>query len=306
VRFYIAVTDNEWFRFLRSQPELDEANFWQPGGSRLFRTLRPGEPLIFKLHSPENFIAGGGFFAHSTLLPCSVAWEAFGPKNGAASLEEMRRRVEKYRRMPSHPREDYTVGCVILQSPFFFDESEWIPAPSDFSPNVVQGKTYDSDTPVGRGLWEAVRTRMQAVQVGELAEPQSAMFGEPVLIRPRLGQGTFRVLVTDSYERRCAVSGERALPALEAAHIRGVAHGGTHRIDNGLLLRSDIHRLFDSGYVTVTPDHHFRVSRRLKEDFENGEPYFPLDGSSIRLPRQPEARPRREFLEWHADSVFKG
>ncbi len=306
MRFYVAVTDNEWFRFLRSQSDLDEANFWQPGGSRQFRTLQPGEPLLFKLHSPENFIAGGGFFAHSSILPSTVAWEAFGPKNGVPSLEEMRRRVEKYRRAASDPRNDYTVGCIILQAPFFFDESEWIPAPSDFRPAVVQGKTYDSDTASGRGLWEAVRLRIQAVQVGELAESQTAMFGEPVLIRPRLGQGTFRVLVTDTYERRCAVSGEKALPALEAAHIRGVAHGGTHRIDNGLLLRSDIHRLFDSGYVTVTPDHRFRVSRRLKADFENGEPYFPLDGKSIRVPKQPDARPRREFLEWHADSVFKG
>jgi putative restriction endonuclease len=306
VRFYVAVTDNEWFRFLRSQSELDEVNFWQPSGNRQFRALRPGEPLLFKLHSPENFVVGGGFFVHPSLLPCSMAWEAFGPKNGAPSLEEMRRRVEKYRRAPSDPRKDYTVGCIILQAPFFFDESEWIPPPRDFSANVVQGKGYDSDTATGRALWEAVRLRIQAVQVGELAEPQAAMFGEPVLIRPRLGQGTFRVLVTDTYERRCAVSGEKALPALEAAHIRGVAHGGTHRIDNGLLLRSDIHRLFDSGYVTVTPDHRFRVSRKLKTDFENGEPYFPLNGTSIRLPRQTDTRPRREFLEWHADAVFKG
>lgn len=306
MRFFIAVTDNEWFRFLRSQPELDEANFWQPGGNRQFRTLQPGEPLLFKLHSPENFITGGGFFAHSSLLPCSLAWEAFGQKNGAPSREEMRRRVEKYRRVPSDPREDYTVGCIILQSPFFFEESEWIPAPSDLSPNIVQGKTYDSETVTGRAVWEAVRLRMQSIQVGTLAEPQTSMFGEPVLIRPRLGQGTFRVLVTDTYDRRCAVTGEKALPALEAAHIRAVAHGGTHRLDNGLLLRSDVHRLFDSGYVTVTPDYHFRVSRRLKDDFENGEPYYPLDGTSIRLPRQAEARPRREFLEWHADLIFKG
>ncbi len=158
----------------------------------------------------------------------------------------MRRRVEKYRRATSDPRDDYTV------------------------------------------------------------EPQAAMFGEPVLIRPRLGQGTFRVLITDTYERRCAVTQEKALPVLEAAHIRAVAHGGAHRVDNGLLLRSDIHRLLDSGYVTVTPDHRFRVSRKLKDDFKNGEPYFPLDGHSIWLPPESTSRPRREFLEWHADTVFKG
>jgi putative restriction endonuclease len=306
LRLFLAVTDNDWFRFLRSQTEIEEVNFWQPGGNREFQALRPGEPFLFKLHSPENYVVGGGFFAHSSLLPCSIAWDAFGSKNGAPSLEEMRRRVEKYRRATPDPKQDYTVGCIILQSPFFFDESEWIPAPPDFSLNIVQGKTYDADTAAGRALWEAVRLRMQALQVAEIAEPEAAMFGEPVLIRPRLGQGTFRVLITDTYERRCAVTQERALPVLEAAHIRGVAHGGTHRVDNGLLLRSDIHRLFDSGYVTVTNDHHFRVSQKLKADFEDGEPYFPLDGQQIWLPSQTDSRPRREFLEWHADTVFKG
>ena len=56
-----------------------------------------------------------------------------------------------------------------------------------------------------------------------------ARFGEPHLIRPRLGQGAFRVLVTDIYRRRCAVTQERTLPALEAAHIRPYGDGGDAR-----------------------------------------------------------------------------
>ncbi len=107
------------------------------------------------------------------------------------------------------------------------------------------------------------------------------------------------------FDRRCAISGERALPALEAAHIRGVKHGGTHRIDNGLLLRSDIHRLFDSGYVTVTPSLKVKVSSRLKTDWNNGEPYYPLRGLEIALPKREVDRPSREFLEWHADTVYR-
>ena len=132
------------------------------------------------------------------------------------------------------------------------------------------------------------------------------MYGTPALVRPRLGQGGFRVVITDTYERRCAVTLEKALPALEAAHIRSVSQGGQHRIDNGLLLRADVHRLFDRGYVTVTPDHRFLVSGKLKEDFENGEPYYPFHGSTIWSPSESQSRPRREFLEWHADAIFKG
>ena len=67
------------------------------------------------------------------------------------------------------------------------------------------------------------------------------------------------MLVTDIYHRRCAVTQERTLPALEAAHIRPYGEGGEHEPRNGLLLRRDIHSLFDAGYVTVTPSLHFEV-----------------------------------------------
>ncbi|MDO8477177.1 MAG: hypothetical protein Q7W02_13465 [Candidatus Rokubacteria bacterium] len=98
MRAYVAVTDRDWYRFLRDRPDLDEVNFWQPGGDRLFRTLKPGEPFLFKLHYPENKIVGGGMFAHSSILDSRLAWDAFGEKNGARSYDEMRRRIEKYRK----------------------------------------------------------------------------------------------------------------------------------------------------------------------------------------------------------------
>ena len=305
MKIYVGITDNDWFRFLRSLPDLDEVNFWQPGGTHQFRALQVGELFLFKLHSPENVIAGGGFFTHTSLLPTSLAWEAFGEKNGATSLDEVRRRVEKYRRTQTDPHQDYTIGCIILQDPFFFDDRDFIPVPDDFHPNIVQGKGYDTTSENGRALWEAVRIRLQVPQRDQVADP-APMYGEPALVRQRLGQGAFRVLVTDTYERRCAITQEKALPALEAAHIRPVAEKGMHRIDNGLLLRSDIHRLFDSGYVTITPDYKFQASHRLKDDFHNGEEYLRLSGSGIWLPRGPDNCPNREFLEWHSDTVFRG
>ena len=204
--------------------------------------------------------------------------------------------------------QDFTVGCIILQNPFFFEERDWIPAPRDFHPNIVQGKTYDADSGIGGDLWEAVQFRLhvpQRDQVGDFPAPTVPIFGEPVLVRQRLGQGTFRILITDTYRRRCAVTGEKALPTLEAAHIKPVSEGGIHRVDNGLLLRSDLHRLFDRGYVTVTPDYQFRASRKLKEDFDNGEVYLKLTGTQLWLPADPVDRPNREFLDWHAETVFR-
>ena len=302
MRFRIAVTDNDWFRFLRDQPGLDEVNFWQPSGKRAFRALNPGELLLFKLHSPLDYIVGGGFFVRFVQFPYLWVWDAFGVKNGAPTLGEMKRRIEKYRRSPVGPND--SIGCIILSQPFFWHEFRWIKVPSDFAKNIVQGKTYDPDSVTARELWEEVQARLQS-SAAEIAEPEPvSLYGEPRLVRPRLGQGTFRALITDNYQRRCAVTGEKALPVLDAAHIRPVEQGGQHHLDNGLLLRTDVHRLFDTGYVTVTPDGRFLVSRRLKDDFDNGEPYMPFNNQRIWMPGDTMSRPDQRILEWHSDAVF--
>lgn len=306
MKAYVGITDGDWYRYLRAQPGLDEVNFWQPGGSRVFKTLAPGEPFLFKLHAPDNYIVGGGFFSHATLLPATIAWDAFKEKNGAETFDEMRRRIERYRRVPDDPRAEYKIGCILLLEPFFFESQAWIPIPADFHLNIQQGRTYDLTAGVGKGLWDAVLDRLHRDRPWSNVEiTDQPMFREG-LSRQRLGQGTFRVLISDLYQRRCAVTGEKALPVLEAAHIRPVAYGGVHRIDNGLLLRSDVHTLFDRGYVTVTPTYRFAVSRRLKDDFNNGEHYYRLDKSHVWLPPDPADHPSRELLEWHSDTVFKG
>lgn len=122
---------------------------------------------------------------------------------------------------------------------------------------------------------------------------------------PRLGQGLFRILVTDFYDKRCAVTGERTLPALDAAHIKPYAIVQKHEVWNGLLMRSDLHRLFDGGYVTVDPSsRRLLVSRRIKDEFENGRDYYKLEGTEIREPNVLWVRPNPENLEFHFNAVF--
>lgn len=104
------------------------------------------------------------------------------------------------------------------------------------------------------------------------------------------------MVVTDTYQRWCAVTSEKALPVLQAAHIRPYAEGGEHQMDNGLLLRSDLHILFDRGYITVTPEYRLEVSRRLRTDFDNGEEYLARHGQAIWVPGRAELRPNRETL----------
>ena len=313
VRLIVIVTDRDWFDQLRLLPQLSEVNFWSPSDST-FHALQPGELFLFKLHSPDNFIVGGGVFAHATPMPTSLAWEAFGEANGARSLGEMRERIAKYRRMRPDNREDFVIGCRVLTQPFFLERESWLPVPKNFALTTVRFKTYSTDDSEGRQLWEFIQDTLAGVPShgGTLRDqPQTAYvdqarFGEPVLVRPRLGQGAFRIVVTDNYQRRCAISGERTLPALDAAHIRPFAEGGLHEASNGVLFRRDIHKLFDLGYVTISPQMKFEVSKRIREEFENGRDYYALHGTAIQLPKDPIRRPDPAALTWHNQNRFKG
>ncbi len=67
-----------------------------------------------------------------------------------------------------------------------------------------------------------------------------------------------------------------------------------------------MHALFDQGYVTINPEMRFEVSRKIKEEFENGRDYYHYHGSLIRTPPNPAYRPDREYLEWHNTNVYRG
>ncbi len=312
VRGFVANTDHEWFTFLRERQPLEEVNFWQPSGGDAFRALQPGEPFFFRLKRPHYAIAGFGYFARHEVVPAWLAWNSFGPLNGAPDFDAMCRRIERYRHgQPPDPQRHYKVGCIMISRPVFFEDADWVREPQGFSRNIVRGAGYDLAEGEGQRIWEECLARARGLMLpaaGETVEAaavEGPRYGAPVLVKPRLGQGTFNVAVTAAYHQACAVSGEHSLPVLDAAHIRGYAQEGTHEVSNGLLLRTDIHRLFDRGYVTVTPDHRFVVSKRLKEEWENGRIYYAHHGKPIALPDSAADRPDPALLRWHNEQVFE-
>ena len=100
MRAFVAVTDRDWFEFLRARPDLDEVNFWQPSARRPFGAIQPGELFLFKLKYPWHAIVGGGMLAWSSVFPYPYVWELFEEKNGAATFGEMRERIGRLRRGP--------------------------------------------------------------------------------------------------------------------------------------------------------------------------------------------------------------
>lgn len=313
---YVGLTDPNWYSFLQSRPKVDEVNFWQPHGNRAFRALKSGDLFFFKLRASQKTIAGFGFFQRFEMLPAWLAWDCFGEMNGASTFEEMIKQISGLR--GEDPAQnmagDFQIGCIMISAPVFFGPDEQVEPPTDWAKTgIQQGKTYDLTAGEGRRIMMDCFDRAQSPEHYWNVEPNldlvaedSSRYGSPALVTPRLGQGLFSLGVRDAYKGACAVTHEHSSPVLEAAHIYPYARGGEHRIDNGILLRRDLHRLFDLGYVTVTTDYKFRVGSRLRKEFDNGRCYYDLDKQPISIPADPSLRPQKEFLEWHEGTLFKG
>ncbi|MCW2953217.1 MAG: restriction endonuclease-like protein [Conexibacter sp.] len=302
---YIAPTDHGWWQFLRARPDLGEVNFWRPGPGA-FRVLAPGAPFFFKLKSPYNAIAGFGLFARFAAMPLWRAWELFGQANGTIDRAAFSQRLGSLS-FSGPTGFDRLIGCIAVTETVFFSPDEWVAQPSGWKANTVQGAGYDLGRGEGARVWAQCLERAAARPSPDWVHEadDARRHGKPVIIRPRLGQVSFRLAVLDAYGGACAVTTEHSLPVLDAAHIQPWAAGGAHVVPNGLPLRSDLHRLFDLGFVTVRPDGHFAVSSDLREAYSNGRTYYALDGTQIALPADPTTRPSADALAWHNESVFR-
>lgn len=275
MKYYIGNTDLDWYQYLKSiNPE--DINFWQPGGKAHFRVIDKHAPFLFKLRSPINKIAGIGFFMSHSILPIDFVWEVFQERNGANNHLAFHSKIKSLRSNSNPLERNPNIGCIILTNPIFFDKSDWLHLPPDWSGNIVQGKSYSMESEPGRSYWAKVENILSNYQQID----SQTTFDEPIhqyakyLANIRIGQGAFRVLITDAYSRRCSISGEKTLPVLEAAHIKPYSQSGPNKTENGLLLRADLHKLFDTGYITVTDSYHVEISKRIKEEFENGRDYY--------------------------------
>ncbi len=305
----VAVTDEGWYDFLRARPDLTEVNFWRPSARRAFRAP-DFSPFLFKLRSPHYAICGFAFFAWYSALPIWLAWETFEQANGVPSRAAMESRLAAIRERIRFSGEEIAgdIGCTLVVNPVFFPPEAWVRQPDDWKVRTQTDKKYDLSVGEGRRVWEeclAVAAELGAPATRSfVAAEDRARFGDPILVRPRLGQRTFRIAVTDAYARACAVSGEHSLPALDAGHIMPFNQGGPHEISNGLLLRADLHRLFDKGYLAVDEKLKLVVSDRLRTEYHNGKTYYPFHGSELRIPRTAREQPDPELLRWHREHVF--
>jgi hypothetical protein len=118
-------------------------------------------------------------------------------------------------------------------------------------------------------------------------------------IKTRRGQPDFRKRLIAAY-RKCAVTGCAITSVLEAAHIIPHADETDWHVDNGLLLRADIHTLFDLRLLSVNSDYQIHVSNKLL-----GSEYESLKGQRINMPRNESDYPSQEKLDTHFDAFIQ-
>lgn len=303
---YVGNTDENWFRHLKAMPNLSEVNFWQPSPQH-FKAIPEGGTFLFRLKSPINKIAGFGTLASASTVTVEQAWRDMGELNGVASLEEFLKRLGRYRE--GKAQEYSRIGFKIIAQPVFLDEADWIEQPTDWKPQIVTGKSYHSDSLEGQKLMSFVRQHSAETKQFShdrqyfegFGEAGQERFGSPKLVSPRLGQASFRLSVFGAYDGACCVTGTTSPPTLEAAHIRPYSEGGSHEVRNGLLLRVDIHRLFDAGLLTLDENLRLRISAPLKDD----STYAALEGHQIESPHYgPD--PCEHNVAWHRVNKFRG
>jgi putative restriction endonuclease len=172
----------------------------------------------------------------------------------------------------------------------------------------VQGKSYGIADPAVAGYFaDILQLTLGATVELDFSQPwhrSGPVFGDPRLAPYRLGQQSFKAVVLDSYHPALCHQRHSYSAGAAGGHIGPVTKGGEHRLDNGLLLQSDVHTLFDRGYLGVDPRHRLLVSPRLRAEFSNGDQFYAKAGQVIDLPEHRADRPGREFLEWHLDEVF--
>lgn len=309
MNYYIGVTETNWYEYLASINP-DEVNFWSLD-NREFNAINIGDLFLFKSKYPDNLIIGGGYFFKNFRLPMSLSWKAFGNKNGIESFKEFSNLIHRLRKTDYKEELDPIIGSNILVAPFFFEKEDWIPAPSDWNPNTGQGKTYNTNNLIGKKLYNKVQNTLKNYDNEDIKlekeDRENSLYGNPSLVLPRLGQGSFKLIVTEGYNKRCAITGEKILLILDASHIKPYSEEGPNSLNNGLLLRSDLHTLFNRGFITITDSNKVLVSSRLKEEYGNGKEYYNFHGKELKsLPKHLDERPKLEYIKWHNENVYLG
>lgn len=288
--FAISPTDVEWFKFLRTEGLNSEINFWTPTPWNVSR-LASGDKLYFMLKSPIRKIGGYGQFVEYKNMSINDAWNKYGFKNGCTSKQELIDRLDKYKASNSSDERSVTdseIGCIVLTNAVYYDDDKFLDLDNydiDFSRFIVKIKYYNENDPL-----EIATESM--VKEFELLPTSLEKLKKSRLVTERKGQGNFRAIITTAYSNKCCITNETTPELLEAAHIQPYFDENSNHVKNGLLLRVDLHKLYDNGLLYIDESFKIHISPEVKSEY-----YQKLNGTTIRLPENSNLHPSKEALK---------
>jgi len=160
---------------------------------------------------------------------------------------------------------DHKLTATLRDHPIYYEEfGQWVPG-------AVARANRRTDRVLTQWLESHGRKSLLKAEKVRFAKQEASR---------RLGQGRFRDSVVRRYDSTCVVTKCTVLDVLEAAHIEPVASGGDHDVSNALLLRSDIHNLFDLGLLTISESGKIRVDYELRRS-----EYFAYHGKQVHIPK---------------------
>ena len=118
--------------------------------------------------------------------------------------------------------------------------------------------------------------------------------------KDRKGQSEFRNLLLRAYGHKCAITGETQEKVLEATHIEPYVNVSSNHVQNGILMRVDVHRLFDAGLLAIDSNLNLLISSRLQ-----GSKYVGLSGQKLLMPQNVTDRPAAVAINWHRKERFQ-
>ncbi len=297
------VRDPDWIVSLTASGARDDVNFWRKDARKL--TLLPGDKFYFKIRK-SSVIAGRGFFREQKSMSITDAWKKFGTRNGVATELDLRERAKAVLGLAGD-----TLNCLILDGVQFLSEvkrPEILPA--DF-PGPVMAQKFFSDGDLSYittafadlPIYSPLDCGQIAAEAQDEFKPENISSSRTATLRNisvRRGQPKFRRCLLEAYQSSCSVTLEQAEEVLEAAHIHPYRGNDTNVVQNGILLRSDWHTLFDLGLWTIEDDYRIRISSKVKS-----LGYSDHEGKLLCLPLKKRHYPSKTAIGFHRINVFQ-
>lgn len=308
----ICKVDHSWYSIIKSEyfsAGTNSTNFWtvecEQDLDPALRTFEPGTMVLYVLdHHDHSFVVGGGFFLSWVFLNPKQLWEILGVRNGSHSYEDF---FDKVRALGGN--EDSVLASSVLNGTFILTRRDSIMIPDEFRAHfqdLPARSLLSLDEPIGKYL-EKIVNEVRVAMLDAYGQHWPGIYYVASNRNSRSYIQGFTARVMNAYEFRCAITGTSARPVLEVAHLQPFYDHNFQSVQNGILLRCDVQKMFNTGYITLEYKNDdeiaVKVSRTIKSVW--AEDYAVYNGKKIFLPKDRALWPKKEYIEWHQKNCFE-